>query len=381
MCVQAGSFLTALLICCIPKGHGQQTSLKELMELCKKGPMASSELLPLRRDWIGDVKRGKEVMKLRLTHAGAIDGEIRLYRMQRNTVLAREMPLLVKSLPSIDDVNACETVKQLEVFFGKSKAHTSSWGSFDNRMHWTVAWTFFTRKSDQQLRYMSVFGQVSRANDQQQVDVDSIRVAHGYLRPADPNSADELKEYPTGETLYLEEESRKEIARRRYPSPLRELIEADEHPNDPDLKVYTEYLTRIRQHPDPKLLQQLIAEMHDGTLQMQSLLRHILVGGRIFEVTPIKLLPWRAKQREVAINTCVNAMPLADDDNTVSELVEILLGMSETGGTIIVSGRDGTSAAKVTVNATGYIYDTSPKRPSLQETQAELRRMLLGSPR
>ena len=359
----------------------ETTNIAKLLEHRAKNPKGSVERLPLQPEWVGDITVADgTIKKLRLEFGGISKGEIVLYRIWNDRFAVVDAPRYIKKLPHPEDLAGIKSEAELESHFGPSKAFTTGWGDQD-RMHWTVDWIYFARESEKQLRYMRVFGSVSRASGATRVDVDRLRVSHGLLRQADPDSLVELREYPTAEALFLADEARKLKVRNAFPLPLRKLLEADDHPDDSDLVHYSNHLNAIRQNPDPKLFEQLISEMHERTLSMEGHLERILCGlwppAMPDQPGLVRLDPWQREQRTIAIKACIAAIPMAKDNRSVAKLAEILLRM-DGGGTITVSNRDGTGGERIEVRMNGLTSGSSDRNPTRKETQTELLKMLLG---
>ena len=356
----------------------ESTSIDKLLEFRAENPNGVAQRLPLEPEWIGDIESSDgTTTKLRLEQGRAFNGRVVLYRIWNNRFAGSDAPEYREKLPEPKELENIKSVAELENFFGPSKAFTTGWGH-QERMHWTVGWTYFTKVSDKQLRYMSVFGSVSRAKGAERVDVDRLKVSHGLLRQADPNSDVQLKEYPTGEALFVAEQMRKQEQRKKYPLPLRKLLEVDDHPDDSDLVHYRNHLNAIRKNPDPRLFQQLISELDEGTLKMQSHLERILCG--MFPGMPDqpglpRLAPWQPDKRVIAVKACIDAIPEAKSNRSAETLAVLLLRMNG-GGTITVSSWDGSGGTRIEVRKNGLTSNGSRENPTRKETQEELRRLL-----
>ena len=146
-----------------------------------------------------------------------------------------------------------------------------------------------------------------------------------------------------------------EAAIASYPQPLRDLIIADEHPDDSDLKHLSEAIQAIRETPDPKLLSQLVQEIHEGTLRIRSLLNHVLLN----ENNLLNLKPWGEKQEAIAVGACI----------------ESLLRVCG-GGEIEIESKNGGRRIEVTATKNGYTLTLGgASHPlSFADAQKELRR-------
>jgi len=144
----------------------QETTLQDLINQAAGeviNPKPIKGFRRLKSDWVGDItdKNGK-VTKLRLEYGILLNGKPCLARMFNNRFIQSDAPTYIEKLPKGEDLESLKTVKELEEHFGKSQGFTSGWGGND-RMHWTVAWTFVTPSEENRLRYLSVFARVSKA--------------------------------------------------------------------------------------------------------------------------------------------------------------------------------------------------------------------------
>jgi hypothetical protein len=160
-----------------------------------------------------------------------------------------------------------------------------------------------------------------------------------------------------------------------YPQPLRDLIIADEHPDDSDLKHLTGAIQAIRESPEPKLFAQLVQEMHEGTLRIRSLLNHILLN----EHNLLDLKPWGAKQEAIAVEACIDSLPLAQD-SARDDLIETLLHVCG-GGKIEIESKNGGRRIEVMPTEAGYrmILGGASDPLPLAEGQNKLRRLYTKS--
>jgi len=126
-------------------------------------------------------------------------------------------------------------------------------------------------------------------------------------------------------------------------------------------------LNEIRSKPDPKLFQQLLAVIHEGTLARRSNLEAIMVDSWH------KLEPWKPENRKKAIRACVEGIPLVKD-SARRNLVVILL-KANGGGSIDIGDR----RIEVTMSNGGWSarHGSAPVSVSLKETQTQLLKMLI----
>ncbi|MFT5904830.1 MAG: hypothetical protein ACI9E1_000416 [Cryomorphaceae bacterium] len=162
----------------------------------------------------------------------------------------------------------------------------------------------------------------------------------------------------------------------RHPQPLRDLIRVDRHPNDSDLKYLKASIEQIRKNPDPKLFKQLAAELDDGTVEMRMLFEHVLLDERGF----LGMQSWGKKQEAIAINACIDALPIADGIGEIDDLITILLKVCG-GGKIEYQGKNKSSSIEVKLTKNGYsaIYSGADNPLSVEENQNKLRRIYAES--
>ncbi len=162
----------------------------------------------------------------------------------------------------------------------------------------------------------------------------------------------------------------------RHPQPLRDLIRTDRHPSDPDLKHLKLTIEHIRKNPDPNLFKQLAAELDDGTVEMRMLLEHVLLDERGF----LGVKPWGVKEEAIAINACIDALPIADGIGETEDLITILLKACG-GGKIVYQGKKSSRSIEITLNKDGYsaTYSGADNPLSIKNTQKKLRRIYAES--
>ncbi len=104
---------------------------------------------------------------------------------------------------------------------------------------------------------------------------------------------------------------------------------------------------------------------------MQSLLEHILINDNNI----LTLKPWGEKEESIAINACIDALPLVKKE-AENYLVELLL-LSFGGGHIEFQGKNGGSSIKVTISSNGSTttFDSASNPLSIMEAQQKLRRL------
>lgn len=160
-----------------------------------------------------------------------------------------------------------------------------------------------------------------------------------------------------------------------YPLPLRDLIQVKERPDDSDLKHLSAAIQAIRKNPDPRLFQQLVREMHEGTSRIRGLLESILLN----DGDLLDLEPWGAREELIAVKGCIDALPLAKNGSR-DQLLAILLQFFG-GGTIEIGGEEGARRIEVKLTKDGHssIFGGASHPLPMEQAQKELLRLYLKS--
>lgn len=332
--------------------RADSTNLMEMLSAVQRNSKVSQELLPLDRDWIGDIKDEKgTVTRLRLEKGRIVAGEISLLRTYPNgSYRGSDAPVYLEMIPANQELHKCTTLGELKKLLGTGQPSISGWGGF-GRLHSSHSWVCFSPVADQSLAYVSVFAHTSWTEDQRDreiVQIDRIQIQRGELRPANAHNDEERGLYLSGVDMFAAEERAKADSRRRYPEPLRGLIKIDEHPDDSNLDHLATAIQAIRDNPDPNLFHQLVQEMHEGTLTIRSLLEQILLNERDL----LKVSPWDKTREAIAVNATIDALPSAKG-KARTDLTVILLKVCG-GGRIEIEGINGGTSVEVVMTDTGY---------------------------
>lgn len=163
----------------------------------------------------------------------------------------------------------------------------------------------------------------------------------------------------------------KEDVIQAFPQPLRDLVKAKKHPNDPNLKRLSAAIQAIRKKPDPRLFQQLIQEIHEGTLVMRSLLEDTLLN----EHNILDLEPWGKAEEAVAVGACIDALHLAKP-NARDDLVKIILHACG-GGKIEIEGPHGGRSISLTLleNGSQMSLGSASAPLSMKDAKVRLRQL------
>ena len=351
-----------LVLCSIAGWAEETTSLEELVQLRDTRKNLSFDRRPLEKGWKGDVIDFKsDNIKLRLSHGGIAEGEIRLYSASRRSASLPDSATLVAKLPKPEDVTRFTTLDELETHFGHSQIFTSVWGD-TKRKHWTVGWSLIASEPEQRVRYLNVVARVSSkatGGVSGQASVDEMRVSHGLLIQEDGSDRGIGNGVaPVGIAVASDLEDDHAV-------PLRELLKVVNDHDDSELVEYRRYLNNIRSQPDPRLFKQLVAEIDEGTPGMRMHLDNILAGSWV------KLDPWETKQQTLAINSCLDSLLRTKGDEAVRDVAVIILKMSG-GGSVDIPNRDDRSGTRIEVHENGYSQKALELEISLRQAYDSL---------
>ncbi|MEM7456386.1 MAG: hypothetical protein AAF456_18720 [Planctomycetota bacterium] len=342
----------------------ETTTLSEMLVAVQTDANVSKPPLPLEQDWIGDIfSEDGAVTRLRLEKGRIVEGAIVLLRTYPSgRYRGSDAPVYVNELPPIEQLRDCETLDEVKQMLGDGQPSFSGWGG-PNGIHSSHSWVCFGIVDENCIAYLSVVAHTS-SNERQSaegiIQIDGMLFRRGELRPADPDCADECELYLSGAEMFAAEERTKAEARLRYPEPLRDLVRISEHPDDSDLTHLSNSIQAIRNNPDPLLIQQLVREMHEGTLRIRSLVEQVLIGERLPGIQP-----WDTEQQAIAVNAFIDALPGAEELARV-HLVEIILRLCG-GGSITVDDND----VHVTLGDDGYTLAISNALRSVPMTHTQ----------
>ena len=352
----------------------KELSLKEALKQFKAKPEQSLTAL-LKPQWVGTVKEVYKLdpdgihdddkpLHLRFTHLSVFkdfkgkDNTLSISRSYKGSVAGDEIAIYTETLASVDAIKKMKTVEDLNKAFGQQHGWTSAWGDGD-KLHWTEGWTFFTLLESGKIRYLNIFAHVSSKDKNTQIDI--IVVKEGLFKIADPNSQEEKAKYKTGKEIFEEEEKRKEAARTQFPEPIRSLIKAKEAPSDHDLKIYSEYINKFRQKPDPKLIQQLVTYLPSNSVSYSMMLND-LIG---VESSYLDLDKIPNKKKLEILKTLIGTIKNIEEKSALKEVLVCLLKAAG-GGYVEYEFQGRTSSIKLTYNKNGHETTySSAKGPGL----------------
>lgn len=376
----------ALLSCVTANGAPAEpsypkTNLNSFLAHWKPTQATEGTICELEPQWVGTVRRaylrgGESIYKedhpnnVRFSHLIVLEDQHKRLnlRVLRGRITAQgelgdfpitEAPVFVSNLPSAKAVAESKNLDDLRKMFGPQDGLTDGWGDQEGRMHWTEGWTRFTVEAEDRLRYLNVFAHVSSFDPEKLTDVDILHVAEGIFHPADPNSAAERIKFKTGEELHAEFEANRAKARAKYPLPLRSLVEARETPDDSEFVAYKRALNEVRRSPSPELFRQFAEWIHEGTREIEGMLKNILFDDYL------QLEKWEEPQRKIALRALVDALPYVKTNLDLDDLVAFLL-RARGGGelNVAVSGTAGVIDIKAPPEGSSSSFSTRSRNIS-----------------
>ena len=373
-------------------------TLDQLLAELATNPDRTRPLQPMAPEWIGtietthtkDVENPEPPLNVRFGHGGIFltrslePGARRkpyviIARLQGGSYVATEGPHYRDKLPTRQELARMTSGDQLEELFGPQHGFTSGVGDGE-RWHWTQHWVWFTRTKPGELRYLSVFSGVSATeNEEEELGpsrIDSLEIREGLFRPAHPDSAEEQEQYPSGETLFRLEEEARAKARQKYPRPLRDLLEVDEHPGDSDLVHYGTFLQAYRTNPEPKLLSQILAHAHEDTVRYGGFLEGIFTDRIASMVDELK--DWQPARFNQAFGFLLEALPACENDDALFVGVKNAL-LALGGGELEFKDPDSDARLDLKVRPNGgysYSHGVDHSPGIIRHVQQELRTRL-----
>jgi hypothetical protein len=234
-----------------------------------------------------------------------------------------EIVMYRETLPSLDELRDPEKIRTILSEFGEQHRWTSGWGDPDEDWHWSESWCWFTVENDGRLRKLSVFTHVSQRNSEPK-RIDDLLVREGYFRLSDPSNEDDLKEFPLPSTLKAERQRLIDERDDNNLEPLRSFLKARHKPGDSGLMEYFAAIRAFRKKPNEELLNQLIAQLDDGTCEIKSMTETLFRS--YFDE---KIGHWEPSKKKEACRLMINALPHANSSDSLNNALVIIL--AETG--------------------------------------------------
>ena len=231
------------------------TTLEKMRTLVKEDPKAEMRPTPLEVEWIGDIEEDDgSVTRLRLEKGQIWNGQISLVREYRGHSYGWDRPVYFEKIPAEKEIEECGNLHELEKLFGKSSFGFCATGGLDGLIQSNAAWVCISPNDEGKLTYLRVHADTSIEEEQLGKGVprvDSVSFTRGELRPANPDSREEKKTYPSAKDLFEAGEREKARKRERLPQPLRDLIAVREHPEDPNLAHLAKAIQAIQKRAEP----------------------------------------------------------------------------------------------------------------------------------
>lgn len=329
--LQLFSLAATLAISLLPSS-GLAAETLDLLEFIRRQDTATPvEATRLSPEWVGTIRGGDEEDHLRLTYAGRdakreapeAAGGVWVARMRENgSYLGSDRAEFHDKLPTAEELHAVKSLPRLIALLGKRGGlGIDGWDDAEG-YHWIETWICFTTTGKDTLRWVAVSASVSSKSQDKQVKpeqthIDELKVREGTLRPATPGLAAEEELFKSADQLHEMEERAKEEARAGIPQPLRELVAADEEPDDPDLKIFAAAINKVRKNPDAEIFRQMAA--YDDTNRGFSYLAFVLLD-RIPGVEK-----WSPENRAKGLLFAVNALEATPDEDKLQSMSATIL--------------------------------------------------------
>jgi hypothetical protein len=304
-----------------------------LLELIRQEDQSKPvERTRLSPEWVGTIRGdNEEDLHLRLTHAGRDTkqegketvGHIWAARMRENgSYTGSDYAEFRVKLPSAVELKVAKELPQLIALLGKQQGASIDGWDDGERRHWNQSWSCFTATGKDTLRWVAVTASISsKSQDKsptpEQTRIDELKIREGALRPATPGLAPEEDLFKTADQLHEMAERAKEAERTRIPQPLRDLVAADEEPDDPDLKIFAAAISKVRRNPEAEIFRQMAA--FDDSGSGLSYLEYVLLD-RIPGVEK-----WTPENRSKALHLVVDALAAAPDGDKLQTMSATLL--------------------------------------------------------
>ena len=223
-----------------------------------------------------------------------------------------------KSLPTVEKLKAVKSLDELRTLVGDP----------DSMDHGSVFWSLFTMEGENRLRALSIVAQDPTWGPDYNYELNLVR--EGIFGRANVLSANEIKEFKTGDELLKEMEAKTAERIATFPEPLRSIMKLEEDWKDREEAGYRSALNEFRMRPTAELMNAFAASIDDGTRQTAG-----IVDDYFFDARD-KLKPWDEGNRLAAARYLARALPHAKNGLALLELLEIAVEL-QGGGRFEVS--------------------------------------------
>ena len=349
---------------CIPVASGEDvayTTVRALIERADRNVLEQPRMM-LRYRWTGEINKGlDDSSHVNLTHGAIVAGRVRLWHMLGEKCRLEESPYVLSKLPPTEDLAACTNLSDLVAKLDDPFYPTSVWESRE-REHWTAGWVVVALLPNNKLKYLRIHANVSCTTDAEShtnARVDRLQIYQGVLvQEPTPQSVPD-----NGSQARV-----KTNATTAHPISLKHLTDAYER--DSLLASYRESINEYRQHPNKELIEELVSEMHEGSMRIQSHLENVLIG------RGLALDPWGRQRKVFVVETVLRSMRLVENDATATRLVAILLKMNGSG-MVEIGNRNGVGGTQIICEGSSCQYKSIDTCPSIRQTKLSLRNAIL----
>lgn len=304
--------------------------LKIIRQEDQSKPIETGRLSP---EWVGTVRGGdEEDLNLRLTHAGrevkkeGKETKVTLWaaRMRENgSYVGSDYAVFHAKLPTKEELRSAKRLSQLISLLGKEENLIIDGWEDKERRNWNEWWICFTTDDKgKNLRWLAVSASVSAKLENKKptpelTRVDEITIREGILHPATPGLAPEEDLFKNADQLHEMEERAKQAERAKIPQPLRDLVAADEEPDDSDLKIFAAAISKVRKNPEAEIFKQMAA--YDDSGMGFSYLAYVLLD----QIPGVER--WTPENRSKALHLTVDALASAPDGEKLQAMSAVLL--------------------------------------------------------
>jgi len=143
--------------------------------------------------------------------------------------------------------------------------------------------------------------------------VEHVLFSEGVLRPANPDSKEERRMYPSVYEQHLALRAKENARIDVQPEPLRSFLHARLKArralaaDDPDVLAYEAAINRFRGKPDPQLVRQLVERLADHSVDA-SWVFDTLMNKDEFAL-PMNLAPWKPENKKAVVEALIDALP------------------------------------------------------------------------
>ena len=151
--------------------------------------------------------------------------------------------------------------------------------------------------------------------------------SEGVFRPANPDSEEERRKYPSEYEKHMERLAKENARIDAHPEPLRSLLDARRTRDKfSELLAYKAAINRFRDKPDPLLIRQLVERLGGDSInnfvEMKMHLEALM--DESMGTSYLKLDPWKPENKKIAIKALIDSLPEAPLKDVERAIIIIL---------------------------------------------------------